>query len=64
MQIQSVRINLVKVTGHDSIYGNELGDQHARDMSKTIAYGNISAPSNITTDDAYNIANGISMKSW
>ena len=50
LQIQSSRINLVEVTGHDGIYGNELADQHSRDMSKMIAYGNISAPSNITTD--------------
>jgi len=54
LQLQSIRINLVKVTGHDSIYGNELADQHASDMSKMIAYGNISAPSNVTTDEDYN----------
>jgi len=63
-QIQSIRINLVKATGHDSTYGNELADQHARDKAKMIAYGNISAPSNITTDDAYKIASEISIKSW
>ena len=64
LQIQSIRINLVKVTCHNSIYRNELANQHARDMSKMIAYGNISAFSNITTDDAYKIASEISMKSW
>ena len=64
LQIQSIRINLVKVTCHNSIYRNELANQHARDMSKMIAYGNISASSNITTDDAYKIASEISMKSW
>ena len=64
LQIQSSRINLVEVTGHDGIYGNELADKHSRDMSKMIAYRNISAPSNITIDDAYKIASEISMKSW
>ena len=64
LQIQSIRINLVKVAGHDGLYGNELADKHSRDMSKMIAHRNISAPSNITINDAYKIANEISMKSW
>ena len=60
----SIRINLMKVTGHTKIHGNETADQHARNAAKMISQGKMSAPSNVTIDDAYKIANDIARKSW
>ena len=59
----SIRIILVKVTGHTKIQGNEIANQHSRNAAKMTAQGNISAPSNVATDDAYKIANDIVRKS-
>jgi len=39
-------------------------DQLARNLAHKIEAGEVSAPSNVTVDDAYKIAADISMKSW
>ena len=54
----------MKVTGHSKIQGNEIADQRAKNVAKIIAKGNITAPSNVTVDDAYKIAGEIAQKSW
>jgi len=51
----SIRITLVKVTGHSKIQGNEIADQQAKNVAKMIAKGNITDPSNVTVDDAYKL---------
>ena len=60
----SMRVNLVKITGHSGIFGNDMADTHAKDIANKIAKGEISAPNSVSVTDCYKIAADIVLKSW
>jgi len=64
LKLLSICIRLVKVKAHSGIPENHMVDQLARNLAHKIEAGEVSAPSNVTVDDAYMIAADISMKSW
>ena len=57
-------VNLVHISGHTGITGNELADVKARKAAHSIAAGKTEASNDILVADAYKLSKVIAMRSW
>jgi len=57
-------VNLVHISGHTGIIGNELADVKAREAAHSIAAGKTEASNDITVADVYKLSKDIAMRSW
>ena len=64
LQFLSIRITLVKVQGHSGLTEHDIVDQLSRNLAHKIVTGEVSAPANVTLDDANKLAADISINSW
>jgi len=64
LQQLSVFVKLVTIPGHSGIFGNELADKKAKEIAQKINTGIITAPCEISVNDARKLATDITYKSW
>ena len=58
-----VSVNLVKISGHLGIIGNDIADSKAKETAYMLLSGNISVPQNITFSNACKISANIAVSS-
>ena len=64
LQQLSVFVKLVTIPGHSGIFGNDLADKKAKEIAQKINTGIITAPCEISVNDARKLATDITYKSW
>jgi len=52
------------VQGHSGLTANDMVDHLSRTLTHKIVTGDVSAPANVTLDDANRIAAEVSINSW
>jgi len=60
----TVFVNLVNIPIHSGILCNEMADRKAKEVASMISVGLMSAPSEISLNDAQRISGDIAHKSW
>ena len=60
----SAFVNLVNTPGHSGILGNDMAERIAKEAAHMISVGLMSAPSEISLNDARRISEDIAQKSW
>ena len=57
-------VNLVYIPGHSRITGNDLADEKACKLARSISCGNTEATDDVTVSDVYKLTTEIATRSW